>query len=82
MAGLIFLVVGVRQEHRRQAIESHHAIGLRVFDRFRIPAAGFSCSWSGASSRRVHGSLAAEHVDVDAECISAEQEDVAEAMLA
>lgn len=32
VAGLLFLVVGVRQEDRGQAVEGEHAVGLRVVD--------------------------------------------------
>src|SRR3546814_9986996 len=30
VAGLVFLVIGVREEHRRETIEGQHAIGLGI----------------------------------------------------
>jgi hypothetical protein len=36
MNRLIFLVIGVRDEHRRKAIEGENAVGLRIIDRGRL----------------------------------------------
>ena len=33
MAGLIFLVMGVRQEHGREPVKGQHTIGLGIVDR-------------------------------------------------
>ena len=33
MTGLVFLVICVGQEHRRQLVERQHTVGLRVVDR-------------------------------------------------
>ena len=36
MNRLVFLVIGVRYEHRRQAVEGQHAVGLGIVDRLGL----------------------------------------------
>jgi hypothetical protein len=35
VAGLVFLVIGVGEEHRGKPVEADHAIGLGIVDRLR-----------------------------------------------
>src|SRR5947209_8698479 len=35
MNRLVFFMIGVRDEHRRQTVEGQHAVGLRIVDRSR-----------------------------------------------